>query len=242
MVKKFFIFFILIFLQSSHSYSREFSYDVYGLNINFVNLKLNISEKKIYSKIDSKGLIGYFFSFKNIIQTTYDNKIIEYYFNLKKKGKEKNYQFKSINGLIDFKNVKLNKGKNFKLIKRVDFKDAIDPLTALNKIFYSNKINSKCNLNEKIYDGDDIYEVFLKPINQKKSEVKFKENKYEIRFVCRLNYKAISGHKIKREKKLNSMYLDVYFSNIQDGVFPVYFETKTKIIPLKMYLSTVLNP
>ena len=63
--------------------------------INFVNLKLNISEKKIYSKIDSRGLIGYFFSFKNIIQTTYDNKITEYYFNLKKVGKEKNYQFKS---------------------------------------------------------------------------------------------------------------------------------------------------
>jgi hypothetical protein len=42
---------------------------------------------------------------------------------------------------------------------------------------------------------------------------------------------------------LNSRYLDIYFSKFNNNnVLPTYFEAKSKIIPVKMYLSTVLNP
>ena len=56
-----------------------------------MNLKFNIGENKLYSIINSKGLVGYFISFKNIIQTTNhkEQDILNYYFNLQKKIKKK---------------------------------------------------------------------------------------------------------------------------------------------------------
>ena len=63
-------------------------------------------------------------------------------------------------------------------------------------------------------DGDDVYSIFLTQNKKNYSIIKFKDKKYKISFSCRLNYKAISGHKFKREEKLNSMYLDIYFSKI----------------------------
>ena len=75
-----------------------------------------------------------------------------------------------------------------------------------------------------------------------KLQVDYGKIKYQIMFSCRVNYEAISGHKLKRTAKLNSLYLDVYFSKVNSKVIPVYFETKAKVIPIKMYLSTVLSP
>jgi len=36
--------------------------------------------------------------------------------------------------------------------------------------------------------------------------------------------------------------MDIYFSKISNDIIPVYFETKAKLITLKMYLSTILTP
>ena len=79
MFKKILIFFIFLFFQSSYLYSREFNYEVYGLNLNFLKIKFNISNNKLYSIINSKGLAGYFIKSQNVIQTTLDkeNNIIE---------------------------------------------------------------------------------------------------------------------------------------------------------------------
>lgn len=91
MYKKFLVFLIVIFFQSSSLYSREFNYEAYGLNINFMKIKFKETDSKIYSIINSKGLVGYFVNFQNIIQTIFDkrNNSINYYFNLKKKIKKK---------------------------------------------------------------------------------------------------------------------------------------------------------
>ena len=242
MYKKILLLLIILCFQTSKCISREYNYEAYGLNLNFLNLKLNIKDRKIYSIIHSTGLAGHFFSFENIIQTTYDKNNLEYYFNLKKKNKEKIYQFKIKNGNIDLSNINLNKGKNYKSIKKTDLRNVLDPLTAVSEILYSNKIDTKCNFKKRIYDGDDVYEIFLTPKETNKLKIKFNKKEYKIIFVCRLNYKAISGHKFKREKKLNSRYLDIYFSKFNNNVLPTYFEAKSKIIPVKMYLSTVLNP
>jgi len=244
MVKKILILFSLILFQSSNLYSREFHYQVYGLNFNFMNLKFNISEKKLYSIINSKGLVGYFISFKNIIQTTNhkEQDILNYYFNLQKKNKEKIYYFKKINNQVVLSNVKFNKGKAYKVINSSDLIDITDPLTAVYKILFSNNLNSNCNTKQNIYDGDDVYQVFLTKSNLTKTFITFKNKKHSIIFTCKINYKAIAGHKFAREKNLNSMYLDVYFAKVKNDIIPVYFETKTKFITLKMYLSTVLRP
>ncbi len=209
-----------------------------------MNLKFNISENKLYSIIISRGLVGYFINFKQLIQTTTDkkNNYLEYYSNLQKKNKEKIYQFKKINNKIVLEGVQFNKGLNYKIINKKDLINVVDPLTAVQKILFSNKLDSNCNIREDIYDGDDVYQVFLTQNRMDYSFINFKNNNYKISFSCRLNYKTVSGHKYKREKKLNSMYLNVFFSKIGNDVIPVYLETTAKLVPLKMYLSTVLRP
>ena len=91
MYKKILILFIIVFFQSSCLYSREFNYEVYGLNLNFLNIKFNTSENKLYSIINSKGLAGYFIKSQSIIQTTLNkqNNTLNYYFNTQSKKKIK---------------------------------------------------------------------------------------------------------------------------------------------------------
>ena len=124
----------------------------------------------------------------------------------------------------------------------MDLVGTVDPLTAVNQILFNNNLDHQCRSRAKIYDGDDVYEVYLSPRKLDKLSVNYKEQNFQIIFSCRLNYKAISGHKFEREKKLNSRYLDVYFSKFNNSIIPVYFETKSKFIKLKMYLSTILTP
>ena len=244
MFKKILILFIFVFFQSSHLYSREFNYEVYGLNLNFLSIKYNISDKKLYSIINSKGLAGYFIKSKSIIQTTLDkeNNSLSYYFKSLKKNEEKTYHYKKINNIIDFDKIKLDKGENFIKINKDDLSNTLDPLSAVELILFDTVLNPECKKKQKIFDGDDVYLVTLTKNKTFHPVIKYKNQNFKIIFSCRLNYKAISGHKFKREKKLNSLYIDVYFSKISSDIIPVYFETQAKLIPLKMYLSTILTP
>tara|TARA_B100001057_G_scaffold27142_1_gene24867 strand:- start:598 stop:1332 length:735 start_codon:yes stop_codon:yes gene_type:complete len=244
MFKKILILFIIVLFQNSYSYSREFNYEVYSLNLNFLNIKFNTSKNKLYSIINSKGLAGYFIKSQSIILTTLNtqNNTLNYYFNSQSKNKNKTYNYKKINNVINIDNIKLNKGKNFKKIIKTDLQNTFDPLSAVELILYNNILDSKCKNSKKIYDGDDVYSISLAQNKKNHSFIKFKDKKYKISFSCRLNYKAISGHKFKREEKLNSRYLDIYFSQINNNIVPVYFEANAKLVPLKMYLSTILTP
>ena len=244
MLKKILVLLTFLFFQSSHLYSREFNYEVYGLNLNFLNIKLNFNDSKLYSVINSKGLTGYFIKSKSIIQTTLDkdNNVLSYYFNSLRINEEKTYHYKKTNNQIDFYKIKSNKGKDFKKINKSDLLNTFDPLTAVKLVLFNNTIDSKCTNRKKIYDGDDVYLILLAKNKVNYSFIKYKNKEYKISFSCRLNYKAISGHKFKREIKLNSLYTDVYFSKISNDIIPVYFETKAKFVPLKMYLSTILTP
>ena len=75
-----------------------------------------------------------------------------------------------------------NKGKNYKLIKKTVLRNLLDPLTAVSEILYSNKIDAKCNFKNRIYDGDDVYEIFLTPEEKNKSKIKFNKKEYKIIF------------------------------------------------------------
>ena len=84
-----------------------------------MKIKFKETDSKIYSIINSKGLVGYFVNFQNIIQTTFDkrNNSINYYFNLQKKNKEKIYQYKKINNIVDAKKLKFNKGVEYQKLE-----------------------------------------------------------------------------------------------------------------------------
>ena len=65
MKKKFILYFILINFVSQHLQAREFNYDVYGLNFPFMKVQFSYSElNKVITKLDSKGLLGFFSYFK----------------------------------------------------------------------------------------------------------------------------------------------------------------------------------
>ena len=164
-----------------------------------------MSDNKLYSIINSKGLAGYFIKSQSIILTTIDKEInsLSYYFNSLKKNEEKTYHYKKINNKINVDKIKLNKGENFKKIERSDLFNTLDPLSAVEFILFNNVINSKCKNKKKIFDGDDVYLVFLTQNKINYSFIKYRNQNYKISFSCRLNYKAISGHKLNREKKLN---------------------------------------
>ena len=161
MFKKILILFIIVLFQNSYSYSREFNYEVYSLNLNFLNIKFNTSKNKLYSIINSKGLAGYFIKSQSIILTTLNtqNNTLNYYFNSQSKNKNKTYNYKKINNVINIDNIKLNKGKNFKKIIKTDLQNTFDPLSAVELILYNNILDSKCKNSKKIYDGDDVYSI-----------------------------------------------------------------------------------
>ena len=122
-----------------------------------------MSDNKLYSIINSKGLAGYFIKSQSIILTTIDKEInsLSYYFNSLKKNEEKTYHYKKINNKILVDKFELNKGENFKRIVRSDLLNTLDPLSAVELILFNNVLNPKCNNRKKIFDGDDVYLVFL---------------------------------------------------------------------------------
>ena len=203
-----------------------------------MDVNLNFNDNKIYSLINSRGLIGYFVNFKNIIQTSYDQNQTNYYFNLRKKNKEKIYEFKVINGRVDLRGLRLDKGSDYKKITKKDLLNVVDPLTATKELLFTQENKIVCNGERKIYDGDDVYKVKLSSLEKNNKKVKELNKQYLINNYCRLSYIAIAGHKLKREKKLNSYFVNVYFAKINNTIVPVYFESKSKFIDIKMYLST----
>lgn len=203
-----------------------------------MDVNLNFNDNKIYSLINSRGLISYFVNFKNIIQTSYDQNQTNYYFNLQKKSKEKIYEFKAINGRIDLRGLKLDKGSSYKKITKKHLLNVVDPLTATKELLFPQKNKIVCIGERKIYDGDDVYKVKLTSLEKNNKKLKELNKKYLINNYCRLSYIAIAGHKLKREKKLNSYFVNVYFAKIKNTIVPVYFESKSKFIDIKMYLST----
>jgi hypothetical protein len=241
MFKKF-LFFLFILFQTSPLLASQFNFNVYALNLNFMQVKFDMNNNKIFSVIESKGLVGHFVSFKTIIQTTFLDNKVRYFFKEFKKNKDEIYEFETVNGKVIYNSKKIKKNSQYKKIEIQDLKDTVDPLTGVRDMLFGQKTKLNCSLKQKIYDGDDVYEVYFKPIKKLIKEVVIEEKKYPIHQACSLNYKAISGHKLSREKDLNSRYLNVYFAKQEDTFVPVYFDTKLKILSLKMQLSTIVKP
>ena len=86
----------------------------------------------------------------------------------------------------------------------------------------------KCNFKSKVFDGEEVYILTL--IDNKKIN-----NGYKI---CTLKYQTVSGHKLKREKKLNNLELEIYYPLHSSDISNIYFKTKIKNLPLKMISTT----
>ena len=101
-----------------------------------------------------------------------------------------------------------------------------DPLSALTEILKKGLNN--CNFSEKVFDGEDVYILKLVDANLTRNEHK----------LCTLYYQTVSGHKIKREKKLNNIKINIFYPKHNRDISNIYFETKVNNIPMKMISTT----
>ena len=115
------------------------------------------------------------------------------------------------------------KGVTKKLIFQIKVRD---PLSALTKILKKGLLN--CNFSEKVFDGEDVYILKLVDANLTRNEHK----------LCTLYYQTVSGHKIKREKKLNNIKINIFYPVHNRDISNIYFETKVNNIPMKMISTT----
>ena len=87
---------------------------------------------------------------------------------------------------------------------------------------------NNCNFSEKVFDGEDVYILKLVDANLTRNEHK----------LCTLYYQTVSGHKIKREKKLNNIKINIFYPIHNRDISNIYFETKVNNIPMKMISTT----
>lgn len=242
MLRKFIFILFLFLTQNTISFAKQYDYEIVGFGLDFVHLSFGFNDKKFYASIDNVGLASFFSKSQTEIKTNFLPNEIAYFFKSTKKDKIKNYAFKKTNDELSFDKKILNKGSDHKNIKLEELTNVIDPLSAIKRHLFDIKNNFSCSNKVKIFDGDDVYQITLNEQKLDKSFlIKFRENQFNITHKCLLTYQAISGHKFKNEKKLNDRSLMVFFAKINNAYVPVYFETDSSILPLKMYLSTKLK-
>jgi len=123
-------------------------------------------------------------------------------------------------------------------ISKDDLVDVRDPLSAVYDLFFNHYGNLNCNQKIKIFDGSEVFFLQLSLIKNNPKQIKSTKLIYKGSMVkCRLNYRVISGHLKKKEKKLNKMYVDIYFGRSNNNYIPYFLTNKTKLVTLKMFLK-----
>tara|TARA_B100000886_G_scaffold26790_1_gene16981 strand:+ start:15519 stop:16196 length:678 start_codon:yes stop_codon:yes gene_type:complete len=217
------IFFTLI---CKNLIAEEYNYEISSLNVTFATISLNLNKSYAAVDIQSKGLIGFFYKFQSTAYTSYNENISKYKYSRSKKNfnKKLNATFMGKDARINFENIKPKRG--YKKINISDLIKVIDPLSALTEIL--KKGFNDCNFSKKVFDGEDVYILKLVDANLTRNEHK----------LCTLYYKTISGHKIKREKKLNNIKINIFYPVYSKDISKIYFETKVNKIPMKMISTT----
>ena len=217
------IFFTLI---CKNLIAEEYNYKISTLNVTFATISLNLNKSYAAANIKSKGLIGFFYKFQSTAFTSYDHNTSEYKYSRSKKNfsKKLNAKFMGKDARINFENIKTKKG--YKKINISDLTKVSDPLSALTEILKKGLNN--CNFSEKVFDGEDVYILKLVDANLTRNEHK----------LCTLYYQTVSGHKIKREKKLNNIKINIFYPVHNRDISNIYFETKVNNIPMKMISTT----
>jgi hypothetical protein len=240
MKKKFILYFILINFVSQHLQAREFNYDVYGLNFPFMKVQFSYSElNKVITKLESKGLLGFFSYFKGegSSENLSDQFIYNFSYDKKKTKRLRTIVFKA--GKV-VKNIAIPKRKiktKIVSVKEQDLEDSVDPLSAIRSLIFNQSNILNCNKKQKVFDGQNVYFLILSQKDKNDYVIDSSKLVYPGSMQkCKLSYKAVSGHEIEDEKKLNKMYVDIFYGKQNEMFLPYFLTTKSKIT-IEMFLN-----
>ena len=240
-MKKLFTFiFILFSFVTQNLYAKDFFYEIYGLNLKFMEIQFsNSNNKELETRIKSKGLLNFFVSFKGNGLTKSNTKQTSYQFQYKKKKKARSTTivFEDKKVVKNISQPARKKKTNIIPIQSYHLENVADPLTAINQLLFEQKNKLNCNQTIKVFDGSDVFYLILskqsnKNYNFKSSKINFKKPLTK----CKLQYQTIAGHKIKDEKKYNKSYVDIFYGKQNSVYLPYFLRTKSKI-SLKMFLK-----
>lgn len=218
------IIFFLLFCKNL--IAEEHHFKISALNVPFATISLNFETNKISSGIKSKGLVGFFYKFETSASTLFTNNTVKYKYERKKKNHKKKLYALIIQSNAQINLPKIKHKHGYSKIIKSDLNNVIDPLTAVKQILKEGY--KKCNFKSKVFDGEEVYILTL-------IDNKIINNGYKI---CTLKYQTVSGHKLKREKRLNNLELEIYYPLHSSDISNIYFKTKIKNLPLKMISTT----
>jgi len=240
MKKNFILFCILFNFVTQNVSAKEYDYDVYGLNFRFMKIKFsNINNSEFRTDIESKSFLNFFYYFKGVGITQNQPRGATYNFAYEKKDKQRSTTviFKDLKVIQNFSKPERKKKSNIVSVAKKDLENVVDPLSAIQQLIFeqSNKLN--CNKQQKVFDGSNVFYLQLSQpgkddyvINSSKLIYKKPMQK------CRLTYKAVSGHEVEDEEKLNKKYVDIFYGKLNKIFFP-YFLTTKSTVTLEMFLK-----
>lgn len=213
---------------------------MYGLNIKFMEMNFVTKNNNQFSvEGHSKGLLDIFVQVEANGETITNNNKVDYKFHYQKKSKERTT-------LISFQDQQVVKNiavpprsiaKNIIPIQKEDLMNVVDPLSSIYYLLFNQKNNLSCNKQIKVFDGSEVYSLSLSLLETKSKRIHSSKLSYQGSLSsCRLSYKTISGHEKKDEKKLNKMYVDIYFGKTNKDYIPYYLTNKSGLVTLKMFL------
>jgi len=194
------------------------------MEMNFVKKNNNFSVEG-----HSKGLLDIFVQVEANGETITSNDKVDYKFHYQKKSNQQVVK----NIAVPPRSV----AKNIIPIKKEDLTNVVDPLSSIDYLLFNQKNNLSCNKQIKVFDGSEVYLLSLSLLETKSKKIQSSKLSYQGSLSsCRLSYKTISGHEKKDEKKLNKMYVDIYFGKTNKDYIPYYLTNKSGLVTLKMFL------
>lgn len=122
-------------------------------------------------------------------------------------------------------------------VKEQDLENTVDPLAAIYSLIFNQKNNLNCNKKQKVFDGANVYFLILSQIDKNDYTIDSSKLVYNGPMQkCKLSYQTVSGHEIKDEKKLNKMYVDIFYGKKKEMFLP-YFLTTKSTITIEMFLN-----
>ncbi len=240
-MKKIFIFYFILFnFVAQLLHAREFNFDVYGLNLRFMNVQFTYSQtKKITTQLESRGLMGFFTHFEGEGSSENFSNDVVYNFSYDKKKIKRSRTITFRDGKI-VKNIAVPKRKiktEIVPVKEQDLENTVDPLAAIYYLIFNQKNNLNCNKKHKVFDGANVYFLILSQIDKNDYTIDSSNLVYNGPMQkCKLSYQTVSGHEIKDEKKFNKMYVDIFYGKKKEMFLP-YFLTTKSTITIEMFLN-----
>ena len=240
-MKKIFIFiFILCNFATQTVSASEYHYDVYGLNIRFMEIKFsNTKNEKLTTDIESKSLLSYFYDFKGsgIVEQKPNQAIYEFSYQKKEKSRTTTVVLKDQAVINNFSNPPRKEKKDIVPVTKEDLKNVVDPLTAVQQLIFDQNKKLNCNKQKKVFDGANVFYLKLSQVDTDPYIIDSPKLIYqEPMQKCKLTYQTISGHELEDEAKANKMYVDIFYGEKNKMFYPYFLTTKSKIT-VEMFLK-----